>query len=177
MNLRNFHSFRRMTRRSSTSIGQHCLWCCPSVEIICTSRYCPAFSLWPACTRDSGWRECSWQERAQEQAQRARAQRARERAQRARRSGLGRIHAELPHPAQALVEGLCAFHQLVSVRGCAEESSPRSRSLAPFTFSKAYLSAVRQPRSRRRAGARAQERPRARTRRESPSQSLCFASK
>ena len=36
------------------------------------------------------------------------------------RSGLGRIHAELPHPAQALVEpvraGLCAFHQLVSVR-------------------------------------------------------------
>ena len=36
------------------------------------------------------------------------------------RSGLLRIHAELPHPAQALVEpvraGLCAFHQLVSVR-------------------------------------------------------------
>ena len=57
------------------------------------------------------------------------------------RSGLGRIHAELPHPAQALVEpvraGLCAFHQLVSVRALRGGEFPPEPIPGPFTFSKA----------------------------------------
>ena len=153
MNLRNFHSSRWMTRRSLTCRSA-LLMVLPKRRNNLYISILPGVSLWPACTRDSGWREehCSWQERAPQErawAQRARAQRAQfswaprqERAQvswaprqerawaqerdgRLGRSGLRRIgsrgiHAELPHPAQALVEpvraGRCAFHQLVSVR-------------------------------------------------------------
>ena len=92
------------------------------------------------------------------------------------RSGLGRIdsrgiHAKLPHPAQALVEpvraGRCASPARLRRR-----VPPRADPWPPSPSQRRCLSAVRQPRSRRRAGARAP-----RTRRESPSQSLCFSSK
>ena len=52
----------------------------------------------------------------------------------------GGIHAELPHPARRWLsrraQAVALFTSSSPSVRCTEESSPRSRSLAPFTFSK-----------------------------------------
>ena len=136
MNLRNFHSFRRMTRRSST---------CRSalLMVLPKRRNNLHISTWPGVlsvisvhqrlsmarmlmagagsgAAGSGRSGLRFHGRLRSGLGRSGLRFHGRLRSGLGRSGLGRIHAELPHPAQALVEpvraGLCAFHQLVSVR-------------------------------------------------------------
>ena len=143
MNLRNFHSSRRMTRRSSTRRSA-------LLMVLPKRRNNLHISILPGVLSVASVHQRLWMARRALLMAGAGASGAswaprKERAQVSwallGRSGLGRrsgltfdgrlgrsglrrigrsIHAELPHPAQALVEpvpaGRCAFHQLVSVR-------------------------------------------------------------
>ena len=173
MNLRNFHSFRRMTRRSST---------CRSalLMVLPKRRNNLHISILPGVLSVASVHQRLWMARMLVAGAGAGASAAGSGAGSgagAAGSGAAGSGASMPSFLIRLRRWLsrCAqafalFTSSSPFVRCAEESSPGADRWPPSPSQRRCLSAVRQPRSRRRAGARAP-----RTRRESPSQS--FASK
>ena len=163
MNLRKFRSSRRMTRRSSTCRSALLMVLPKRRNNLYISILPGVFSV--ASVRQRLWMHCSWQERAQAPQQERAPQEwawAPWQERRLRRlSRSGRLRSLGRSGAGSVVASMPSF--LIRLRRWLRVP-PGADPWPPSPSQRWCLSAVRQPRSRRRAGARAQsKRPQGQT--------------